>query len=761
MRLPEHKPSWLSLIFVITFSACDASRDKHSSQFHKRNELTFDSFAAHKISPNLHSVNVFSNLTEEKHDGCNIDRNSFPDLSNLVQCRNNSLFTIWRPKARMMGSRGWLNDPMAIYQTKNGTWHVGYQCQPNNYVWGNVSQCSASTNDFTYFNDYHSWEDPTTIAPSALYDIRGVFDGSIIKEGWNGHPTLIYTSTFPGTLGWQSQPPEKEGTETQSIAFTEDDGHTWTKLNFGQNGNPIIYNWPEKHLTGFRDPYIFESEEFLQYYSNSSIQHQVPNNGVTPTGTKFLTISGGIRADFEPSNAGPRLFLYRQTKDESVLDWTYLGPLVSLPPIFSPVSPWQGGSGVNFECGTLSSIDEKGRKTSKNESDDEELHHLNMFIVGTEGARNGSHHDYWPIWHALRYDYDSADGNVKAHVEFSGVVDWGTSYAYSQFAGADNRQLLVGWCYEDDEYNILTYQRGYQGAFTLFRDIFVKVIRGILPTAPELNEKDPSWKVVTEKDGSKSIVTLGQKIIPEIIDGYKKQSSITKLNDRTVDVGVVGDEKSRPMNLVGFESQPTDKYFAITAQLDFHGSSNNATNIDRSSMVRGGFRVLSSDREWTDIYYDPSTESMVVSRLNSSLIQAYGNDTEAGRLRLWPIQDPVTNLTSLESLNLTIVVDNSIVEVYANDQTVITTRVYPWLLDSNAVAFFVQAPDAFKKINLDDDQSLNHQNTTFIPQSVTFSNVELWDGLLNAWPNRPRDSSLPGIFSHNITSTIYGLWSDI
>jgi hypothetical protein len=33
------------------------------------------------------------------------------------------------------------------------------------------------------------------------------------------------------------------------IAWTEDDGQTWTKLNFGQGGNPVIYSWPEKNLS--------------------------------------------------------------------------------------------------------------------------------------------------------------------------------------------------------------------------------------------------------------------------------------------------------------------------------------------------------------------------------------------------------------------------------------------------------------------------------------------------------------------------------
>jgi beta-fructofuranosidase len=80
--------------------------------------------------------------------------------------------------------------------------------------------------------------------PSEIYDMRGVFDGSIIKNGWEGYPTTIYTSTFTGPLGATSDPAEMEGTETQSIAYTKDDGKSWIKLNFGPKGNPVICTFP-------------------------------------------------------------------------------------------------------------------------------------------------------------------------------------------------------------------------------------------------------------------------------------------------------------------------------------------------------------------------------------------------------------------------------------------------------------------------------------------------------------------------------------
>lgn len=71
---------------------------------------------------------------------------------------------------------------------------------------------------------------------------RGVFDGTVVPNGVDGHPTIICpfvarsaglirsdTSTYTGSLGAEASPPEQPGTETQSLAYTEDDGETWIK----------------------------------------------------------------------------------------------------------------------------------------------------------------------------------------------------------------------------------------------------------------------------------------------------------------------------------------------------------------------------------------------------------------------------------------------------------------------------------------------------------------------------------------------------
>ncbi|ETW84894.1 glycoside hydrolase family 32 protein [Heterobasidion irregulare TC 32-1] len=642
-------------------------------------------------------------------DNCIVDRTKAP--GDLTSCGNNTLFNVWRPRARFIAPSGWMNDPQGLFQRSDGSFHAGYQCNPHHYTWGNISQCAAHSKDLVYWEDFKSWKDSKTIWPSELYDIRGVFDGSIIKNGWEGYPTTIYTSTFTGPLGATASPPESPGTETQSIAYTKDGGASWIKLNFGPQGNPVIYEWPVQNMTGFRDPYAFESPVLKRLLSNST--------AFNATGDTFLTISGGVRLDADP-NAGPRLYLYRQTSSTDVRRWTYIGELVTLP-AHEQLSPWTGNVGINFETAGVTRLNEAG-EAFDNGSD---ATALNLIGYGTEQGRNGSHENHWPLWGAASYSVQS-DGSVAAAIDFAGVLDWGRVYAAVPFPVSGNRSVLIGWVYEDDEDLVLAAQRGWQGMFTLFRDLFVKVIRNVDPAAPGLNETG-SWKTRKETDGSTSVVTLGQKIVPEILRAYRKESVVSSPAPTTLN-GSVG--------YVPFARQPAAAHYVIQATLVFTGRD--------ADIPKAGFRVRASAEEWTDVYFDPQLEAIVVERQNSSLITTYGTETEVAKLRLWPILRSGQNASAAtrQTLNLTLVVDNSVVEVLANDVTALTTRVYPWLASSVGAGFLVRGGNG----------------TGNGTAAVRYERVELWDGLLDAWPGRPEDTSAPLLWDGPVMPLLGGIW---
>ncbi|KAJ7484705.1 glycosyl hydrolase [Mycena latifolia] len=668
---------------------------------------------------------------------CSFDQGSPP--VDLTSCPASSLFSVWRPRARFIAPEGWQNDPQGystgLYQRSDGSYHAGYQCHPNHYSVGRVPQagavnsahvglvgqyfsvCAATSKDFVYWEDssfspffafvlshfrlVNGWENPKTLWPSDIFDIRGVFDGSIMKNGWNGFPTTIYTGTFPGPLG--SGTNEGEGAEMQNIAYTEDDGASWIKLPFGVGNNPIIFQWPMSSLTGFRDPYIFLSPTLSSLSGNSS----------GATGDHFLTVSSGVHG------LGPRLLLYRQTSNADVRAWTYLGPVISVSAGSSFSSEgWSGNFGVNFETASVTRLNEEGESL-----DLADTGAVNFIGLGTEGGRGGSHEGHWPLWAMVTYA-GAANGSITANIQAAGAIDWGRTYATVPFSVNGNRSVLVGWAYEDDETLALAAQRSYQGSFTLFRDLFLKVIRNVDPSTPGLNSLG-NWITRNETDGSLSVLTLGQRIVQEVTDEYRAKSVVSTPAPATFN----GSE-----GFVPFQTQPTGRYYAIQATLTWSGST------DPAQMPIAGLRVLASNSEWTNI--QPANETLIIDRSHNSLIASYGTETEVAKLRLWPILNG--NTSTIQTLNLTVIVDNSALEVYANDVVVITTRVYPWLSASIGAGFFVLPPS----------------NVTG-SSNVSYGQVELWDGLINAWPERPLDSSKPLINDGPLPEIWGGLWTGV
>lgn len=112
-----------------------------------------------------------------------------------------------------------------------------------------------------------------------------------------------------------------------------------------------------------------------------------------------------------------------------------------------------------------------------------------------------------------------------------------------------------------------------------------------------------------------------------------------------------------------------------------------------------------------------SNESDIVERSNSSLVASTssGIDTrnEAGRFRLWDIKQEDSSI-GMESLEISIIVDNYVVEIHANDRFALSTQVWPWLENSTNIAFF--------SVRLGDAQRTH----------VRYSNITFYEGLVNA-----------------------------
>jgi fructan beta-fructosidase len=148
-----------------------------------------------------------------------------------------------RPQFHFSPRRGWTNDPngMVYY---DGEYHLFFQHNPYGVNWGNMTWGHAVSRDMLH------WEELSdAIHPDALGTI---FSGSAVVDHANtaGFQTgkektivCIYTSAGGTNRASQGQ------RFTQSIAYSNDRGRTWTKYE----GNPVL-----KHVAGEnRDPKVF------------------------------------------------------------------------------------------------------------------------------------------------------------------------------------------------------------------------------------------------------------------------------------------------------------------------------------------------------------------------------------------------------------------------------------------------------------------------------------------------------------------------
>lgn len=146
-----------------------------------------------------------------------------------------------RPQIHFSPKKGWMNDPNGMVYL-NGKYHLFYQHNPDKPVWGPMHWGHAVSTDLVH------WEElPIALYPDALGTI---FSGSAVIDknntaGFGANAMVaIYTS--------HSHAMEKDGfdkIETQSIAYSLDEGKTWTKYK----GNPVL---PNLGIRDFRDPKV-------------------------------------------------------------------------------------------------------------------------------------------------------------------------------------------------------------------------------------------------------------------------------------------------------------------------------------------------------------------------------------------------------------------------------------------------------------------------------------------------------------------------
>ena len=160
----------------------------------------------------------------------------------------------FRPQFHFSPQEKWMNDPNGLVYHK-GVYHLFYQYYPEDIVWGPMHWGHAVS------EDQISWEHK----PIALFpdELGLIFSGSAVVDinnssgfGTKDNPPLVAIFTYHLMEGERTG---RKDFQTQGIAYSLDDGDTWTKFE----GNPVIGN---EGIKDFRDPKVFwhtDSEKWI------------------------------------------------------------------------------------------------------------------------------------------------------------------------------------------------------------------------------------------------------------------------------------------------------------------------------------------------------------------------------------------------------------------------------------------------------------------------------------------------------------------
>lgn len=153
----------------------------------------------------------------------------------------------FRPSFHFAPEKNWMNEPNGLIRI-GSTWHLFFQHNPNENVWGNISWGHATSTDLV------RWQHLPVTIPSA--DGIQSFTGTAFYDV--GNDSGLGTSENPPYLAFYTGYFPDSGVQDQRLAYSVDHGSTWTKFS----GNPILSQKEEAphDVTGSletRDPKVF------------------------------------------------------------------------------------------------------------------------------------------------------------------------------------------------------------------------------------------------------------------------------------------------------------------------------------------------------------------------------------------------------------------------------------------------------------------------------------------------------------------------
>ncbi|GFF58100.1 sucrose-6-phosphate hydrolase [Aspergillus udagawae] len=570
----------------------------------------------------------------------------------------------WRPSYHLAAPRGWMNDPCGLgYDPATGLYHLSFQWNPHGNDWGNISWGHATSNDLV---SWKTFAEPC-LTPSAEYDRCGVFTGCFRPHGPDGQPgVLTYVYTSVNHLPLHYTLPYVKGSESLSIAVSHDHGWTWQRLD----SNPIHPGAPaELEVTGWRDPY-------LNCWPSLTAQRQ--DGLASPNLYGF--ISGGIAKE------SPTVFVYVVNPD-NLTEWTYLGPLLHVGLNFRP-SRWSGDLGVNWEVANCFTLTDDGV------SRDFVIFGAEGCLSSEDGPKRVPRSLLWMCINVRPRLQAQSVFEPLAEYSFSGIFDHGCSYAANSFWDPITEQYVVYcWITEEDLPDRLRHRQGWSGVMSLPRLVRLVTLDNVKRAHQSKLESITSIETECHSQGTR-VRTLSIRPDPRL---DILRTSARELHLSKVHLGSLAHQPPAflPLGTVRWELDATfvvGKHCAAVGLEIGHSPDFHQRTILSWKPYDETFTIERPSPHDAGINHDPETAP-------HTLFTFCNNEGEE-----------VT-----EPLQVHAYFDASVLEVFVNSRTVISTRIYtPHAQACTGLKFFASAIESQLKPST---------------SAAVLLRADVWDGL--------------------------------
>jgi beta-fructofuranosidase len=300
-------------------------------------------------------------------------------------------------------------------------------------------------------------------------------------------------------------------------------------------------------------------------------------------------------------------------------------------------------------------------------------------LIGTEGFRHNNAEGQAPMWTAGAFKPDLKSKSVSLERKVSGPLDHGQYYyapGLLQDTPNNNRMLVSGWIKEDPT---IAARQKWSGVLSVTRQLEMTkidnvVLRDVEAQSPSLSSLPDRGFLVHERNtqsppvqGAKIVTleTLGIKPIPELTSGSLGKQIATL--------------SSKPL-------EGNSRFMTSAKSTSFHVKSKFTIDPKSNPVVGLTLRSTPDASQETLVLYDHAAKLLKVHRppLPGSPTGAIPF-VEQGEFELFELLGKDGKSIDMEELELSVFVDNSVVEVFANGRFALSTRIYPSALDANGI----------------------------------------------------------------------------